>query len=176
MRVISLASFFSVPLFLIFKHKMPERWCTKAPCPIGHQWDELRPPLHHSCLPTALHHFYKEYHPWVSPTILLQVIPKSLGARTCTFFSISVLLPCSITHYPAWICAVPQAREEDLPPPSMSPLPGSDGSPVSCVWSCPRKLYPKTLVKRAKYLLDTPLLTSREWLQGWAEYTGRGKI
>lgn len=136
----------------------------------------LLPPLHHSCLLTALCHFYRGYHPWASPTILLQVAPKSLGARTCTFFSISVLLPCSVTRYPAWICGVPQARGADLSPRPVSPLPGSDSSPVSCVWSCPTKFYPKNLVKRAKYLLDTPLLTSIEWLQGWAEYAGRGKI
>lgn len=40
----------------------------------------LWPLLHHSCLLTALHYLYKAYQPWAAPTILRQIILKSLGA------------------------------------------------------------------------------------------------
>lgn len=151
-RVICSFSFFSVPLSLSFNYCMPERQSTKTPYPTGHQWDELP---QHSDIPCTIppSHllfamlFHKAPLPWVPPTILHQIVPKSLGARITTFFSISALLPCSITHYPAWICAVPKAREADLPPPPHQCPAWIRQLACSCVWPCPRNFYTKNLVE-----------------------------
>lgn len=151
-KVICSSSFFSVPLSLIFNYCMPERQSTKTPCPIGHQWDELPQYSDTPCTMPLSHLlfarlFHKAHLPWASPTILHQIVPKSLGARTPTFFSISALLPCSLTQYPAWICAVPKTREADLPPPPHQCPAWIRQLTWSCVWPCPRNFYPKSLVE-----------------------------
>lgn len=133
-KVICSSSFFSVPLSLIFNYCMPERKSTKAPCPIGHQWDELPQYSDTPCTMPLSHLlfarlFHKAHLPWASPTILHQIVPKSLGARTPTFFSTSALLPCSLTQYPAWIVLSPRPEKQTFLHPHISVLPGSDSSP-----------------------------------------------
>lgn len=159
---------------------MPERQSIKAPCPTGHRWDELP---QHSDIPCTIPSshllfarlFHKAHFPWAPPTILHQIVPKNLGAKTSTFLSISALLPCSITHYPAWICAVPQGqRSRPSSTPTSVPCLDQTARLQLCVASSQKLLSKKC--RRAKYLVDTPLLTSIEWLQEWNECTGKGKI
>lgn len=106
--------------------KMPERQPTNIPCPID--WPSmwwaatvLWPDLHHPCLLTALHQFYKAYHSWASPTIQPPEVPKSPGARTCTFFKhfcIAVLLYWTLPNLDlCWS----QARGDLLALPLQSP-------------------------------------------------------
>lgn len=112
-RLIWLASFFRPSLSFIFKCKRPKRGSTEI----------LLVQL--AINETSSHSLLNSPAPFLSSRcsspllqqvpslgILLQVISRSLGARTCTFFSISILLPCSITHFPAWICAVPRPEEQ----------------------------------------------------------------
>lgn len=101
----------------------------------------LQAPLHHSCLPTALCHFYKAYYLRASPSILRQIIPKSLGARTCTFFSISALLPCSIAHLD--LCCPPDQRSR----PATSPCLDETVLLSAVCGLVPENFYPKNLVE-----------------------------
>lgn len=154
-RVICSSSFFSVPLSLIFKYCVPERQSTKTPCPTSHQWDELPQPCDMPCTIPPSHllfaRFFHKTHLPCAPPILHKIVPKSLRARTPTFFSLSASLPCSITYYPAWICAVLQGQRSRPSSTPTSVLCLDQTARLQLCVALPQKLLSKKFSRREKY-------------------------